>query len=178
MQRTDDFVAKNGNKAMDPFLHYSSRPDKGENYSIRYASDAAGVLDWSKVSAENARKIRELDALCAAMPKFTGQLYRGCCFSDQEALKNYVDILFRKPESLSGFVSMTPDPVLAAHYASGAPFQVVLVVPNARNAVYFGPYSKHPEDEEALLSRNFYLRGLKTRREGNTVYVLAEEVAR
>ena len=30
-----------------------------------------------------------------------------------------------------------------------------------RDEVYFGPYSTHPEDEEALISYKFYLRGLK-----------------
>lgn len=178
MKKTDDAVAKIGEDALEPFYHYSSRPDKGENYSIRYASDPSGVVDWSKISLENAAKIRALDALCNTMPEYHGTLYRGCCFDDPAKMNDYIGKILQSPESLTGFVSMTPDPVLAAHYASAEKYKVVLIVPNSKNAVYFGPYSKHPEDEEALLSRNFYLRGLKTRKEGDTVYVLTEEVSR
>ena len=36
----------------------------------------------------------------------------------------------------------------------------------------------HPEDEEALISYKYYLRGLQTFEEDGILYVLAEEVAR
>ena len=52
------------------------------------------------------------------------------------------------------------------------------MVPNSQNGVYFGPYSYHPEDEEALISYKFYLRGLQKYEEDGILYVLAEEVAR
>lgn len=42
----------------------------------------------------------------------------------------------------------------------------------------FGPYSTHPEDEEALISYKFYLKGLKRYEADGMLYVLAEEVAR
>lgn len=42
----------------------------------------------------------------------------------------------------------------------------------------FGPYSTHPEDEEALISYKFYLKGLTKYEEDGILYVLAEEVPR
>ena len=79
---------------------------------------------------------------------------------------------------MTGFISTTPDPVIAHHYASVGDYKIVVVVPNSQNGVYFGPYSTHSEDEEALISYKFHLKGLKMSKNDDIVYVLEEEVAR
>lgn len=112
------------------------------------------------------------------MPKFHGTVYRGCSFDSVDAAEKYLNLLFNAPENLKGFISTTPDPVVARHYASAGKIKVVVVVPNSQNGVYFGPHSKHPEDEEALISHKFYLKGLTKYEEDGILYVLAEEVPR
>ena len=82
------------------------------------------------------------------------------------------------PESLSGFVSTTPNPAIAHHYAKQGKIKMILVVPNSRNAVYFGPYSTHPEDQETLLGYDFYLKGLTYCKKGDIVHILAKECKR
>ena len=180
MRRIYEKVAELGKAALKPFKHYSSKPGDSENIVVRQASFKGGKLDWTgvKVSEERKRAVADLQNLLDIMPKFKGTVYRGCAFDTAEKLDAYLQKLFGEPESLMGFISTTPDPVIAHHYASSGKFKVVVVVPNSQNGVYFGPYSTHPEDEEALISYKFYLKGLKKYEEDGILYVLAEEVAR
>ena len=180
MKEVSAAVKKLGKGAIKPFRHYSSRPGDSENIVVRQASFKDGKLDWTgvKVSEERKRAVADLQNLLDVMPKFHGTVYRGCSFEKKEDAEVYLQKLFGNPKSLSGFISTTPDPVVARHYAAAGKFKIVVVVPNSQNGVYFGPYSTHPEDEEALISYKFYLRGLKKYEEDGIIYVLAEEVAR
>ena len=180
MDAVDQKIREIGEDAVEPFLHYSSRPGDSENVSVRQAAFKDGKLDWTgvKVSEERKQAVADLQNLLEIMPKFKGTVYRGCTFDTAENLDAYLQKLFGEPESLMGFISTTPDPVIAHHYASSGKFKVVVVVPNSQNGVYFGPYSYHPEDEEALISYKFYLKGLKRYEKDGILYVLAEEVAR
>ena len=177
MEQTDAAVRKLGEDAIAPFMHYSSRPGDSENNDIRNAS-VNGQIQWGIISAGAIARIDALQNLLDAMPKFHGTLYRGCAFDDANAARQYVKLIFSKPENLTGFVSMTPDPVIAHHYATAEKHSVVIVVVNSRNAVYFGPHSKHPEDEEALLSYKFYLKPIEKYEKDGIVYIMAEEVPR
>ena len=105
-------------------------------------------------------------------------MYRGCSFAEEKDAQDFLRRILGNPESLKGFISTTPDPVIAHRYASSGAFKVVVVVLNSKNGVYFGPHSTHPEDEEALISYRFYLRGLKMTKMDGIVHVLAEEVPR
>ena len=181
MARTDEAVTKlkgADEKAIDPFLHYSKRPAYGENYNIRRVVGPNGEINWSKLSPGAKKRINDLDALLERMPKFHGTLYRGCTFDSEEDLARYVSTFTAVPRELTGFISTTPDPVVAHHYATGGKFPVVIVIPNSHNAVYFGPYSKHPEDEEALMSYKFYLKPVEKYRKDGILYIMAEEIPR
>ena len=180
MDAVDKKVDEIGKKALQPFKHYSSRPGDSENVAVRQAQIKDGKLDWTgvKVSEERKQAVAELQNLLDVMPKFHGTVYRGCSFDSIDDAEKYLNLLFNDPENLKGFISTTPDPVIAQHYASAGKIKVVVVVPNSQNGVYFGPYSTHPEDEEALISYKFYLRGLKKYEADGILYVLAEEVAR
>ena len=180
MRKIYEKVAELGKAALKPFKHYSSRPGDSENIAVRQASFKNGKLDWTgvKVSEKRKQAVADLQNLLDIMPKFHGTVYRGCVFDTSEKMDAYLQKLFGEPESLMGFISTTPDPVIARHYASAGKYKVVVVVPNSQNGVYFGPYSTHPEDEEALISYKFYLKGLKRYEKDGILYVLAEEVAR
>lgn len=180
MQTTDDAVEKIGVKGLMPFLHYSSRPGDSENIVLRQASFKDGEIDWTGVKATPVRKkaVAALQDLLEKMPKFRGTVYRGCAFETEEAFHDYLKKLFAEPENLMGFISTTPDPVVAHHYASADKYKVVIVVPNSQNGVYFGPYSRHPEDEETLISYKFFLKGLQKYEHNGILYVLAEELPR
>ena len=93
-------------------------------------------------------------------------------------MRDYLTKLFTEPEKLMGFISTTPDPVVAHHYTKSGNFKIIVVIPHSRNGVYFGPYSKHPEDEETLISYKFFLRGLKKYEKDGILYILAEELPR
>ena len=67
---------------------------------------------------------------------------------------------------------------MAYHYATGGKFPVVIVIPNSHNAVYFGPHSTHPEDEEALISYKFYLKPVEKYRKDGILYIMVEEAPR
>ena len=180
-----DALPKDG---LDPFLHYSSKPGDSPNLFVRETQFKDGEIDWTnakipkgKTPEDLKKAIKDtaaLQELLDVMPKFKGTVYRGCTFDTAEKLDAYLQKLFGEPESLMGFISTTPDPVIAHHYASSGKFKVVVVVPNSQNGVYFGPHSTHPEDEETLISYKFYLRGLKKYEADGILYVLAEEVAR
>jgi len=180
MKEVSGAVQKMGKDAIKPFRHYSSRPGDSENVSVRQAAFKNGKLDWTgvEVSEERKRAVADLQNLLDVMPKFKGTVYRGCSFDSIDDAENYIRKIFEKPETLKGFISTTPDPVVARHYAAAGKIKVVVVVPNSQNGVYFGPYSTHPEDEEALISYKFYLKGLTKYEEDGIIYVLAEEVAR
>lgn len=177
VKKKADSLPENG---LQPFRHYSSRPGDSENVAVRKAQFKDGKLDWTGVDVSEKRKqaVADLQNLLDIMPKFHGTVYRGCAFDTAEKMDAYLQKLFGEPESLMGFISTTPDPVIARHYASAGKYKVVVVVPNSQNGVYFGPYSTHPEDEEALISYKFYLKGLKRYEKDGILYVLAEEVAR
>ena len=64
------------------------------------------------------------------------------------------------------------------HYTKSGNFKIIVVIPNSRNGVYFGPHSTHPEDEETLISYKFFLRGLKKYEKDGILYILAEELPR
>lgn len=180
MDRTDEAVKKlreQDKKAIKPFLHYSGRPGDSENNDIRAAAED-GEINWEKVSPKALKKINALQGLLDQMPKFHGTLYRGCAFENKDDFAGYVASIFEKPKSLTGFISTTPDPVVAHHYAANGKYKVVIVIPNSRNAVYFGPYSKHPEDEEALMSYKFYLQAVDKFEKDGILYIMAEEVPR
>lgn len=180
MKEVSNAIKKLGKVAIKPFRHYSSRPGDSENIVVRQASFKNGKLDWTGVEVSEKRKkaVEDLQNLLDIMPKFKGTVYRGCNFPKEEDRDLYISTLMLEPEKLMGFISTTPDPVVARHYASAGKNKVVIIVPNSQNGVYFGPYSTHPEDEEALISYKFYLKGLKKYEENGIVYVLAEEVAR
>ena len=180
MRRTDDRIAQIGLETIAPFKHYSSRPEDSENVAIRNSGSIKAVIDWSKTNVSPKRKkaVEELQNLLDKMPKFHGTLYRGCSFSSRQAMNNYVEKLLNEPTKLTGFISTTPDPVVAYHYAKAGKHRVLVVIPNSKNGVYFGPHSTHPEDEEALISYKFYLRGLKTYETDDILYVMVDEVLR
>ena len=180
MQKTDDFVKEKGKKIIQPFIHYSSRPGDSENNAVRLAKVKDGEIDWTgvKVSKKAKQKVQDLYDLLDVMPKYHGTVYRGCSFAREADMQEYINKLMNSPETLMEFISTTPDPVVAHHYASANTYRVIVVVPNVKNAVYFGPYSAHPEDEEALISYKFCLSGLKTYKRNGIVYVIAEEIAR
>ena len=148
--------------------------------AIRNSGSIKAVIDWSKTNVSPKRKkaVEELQNLLDKMPKFHGTLYRGCSFSSRQAMNNYVEKLLNEPTKLTGFISTTPDPVVAYHYAKAGKHRVLVVIPNSKNGVYFGPHSTHPEDEEALISYKFYLRGLKTYETDDILYVMVDEVLR
>ena len=177
VKKKADSLPENG---LQPFRHYSSRPGDSENVAVRKARFKDGKLDWTDtgVSEERQKAVTALQNLLDVMPKFHGTLYRGCSFDNVEDAETYLRKIFERPETLRGFISTSPDPVVAAHYAAAGKIKVVVVVPNSQNGVYFGPYSTHPEDEEALISYKFYLKGLKRYERDGILYVLAEEGAR
>ena len=177
MSRVDEAVRKLGEDEMEPFMHYSGRPKDSENRDIRRAM-RDGVIAWNMISDRGQKRIHALQALLDKMPKFHGTLYRGCTFDSEDRLLEYLKTLAETPQNLGGFISATPDPVVAHHYATLGRFPVMIVIPNSREAVYFGPYSKHPEDEEALLSYKFYLKTVEKYKKDGIVYVMAEVIAR
>ena len=177
MQKVDNWVNGHEKKRLDPFMHYSSRPEHGENAALRSAS-ADGRIDWNKIPEKRRKQIDDLQKLLSDMPKYKGTLFRGWAFESQEEADRFFDALMDTPESLSGFVSTTPNPAIAHHYAKQGKVKMILVVPNSRNAVYFGPYSTHPEDQETLLGYDFYLKGLTYCKKGDIVYILAKECKR
>ncbi len=180
MKRTDDKIREKGADFVKPFMHYSSRPGDSENNAVRQAKYVNGVLDWTGVNVSDERKdnVKKLENLLNEMPKFRGTVYRGCSFDSEKDRDWYVSSLMIEPENLKGFVSTTPDPIVAKHYASAKKYRVIVVVPNSKNAVYFGPHSRHPEDEEALLSHKFYLKGLTKYENDGIIYIMAEETRR
>ena len=177
-----------GEEVVTPFLHYSSKPGDSPNVFVRETEFKDGEIDWTnakipkdKTPEDLKKAIKDtaaLQELLDVMPKFHGTVYRGCSFDSIDDAEKYLNLLFNDPENLKGFISTTPDPVVAHHYAAPGKFKVVVVVPNSRNGVYFGPHSTHPEDEETLISYKFYLKGLKKYEADGILYVLAEEVAR
>jgi len=180
MKRTDDIVRERGKDFIAPFIHYSRRPDDGENATVRMASYKNGKIDWTgvHVSAKRKRDVEKLQNLLDGMPKFRGTVYRGCSFETDKERDSYISSLIASPESLMGFISTSPDPVVVHHYAGAKPFRVILVIPNSRNAACFGPYSSHPEDEEALISCDFYLQALDKYEKDGIMYIIAEEKRR
>ena len=72
----------------------------------------------------------------------------------------------------------TPYPVVAMQYAKASAHPMVIVVPHSAHAVYFGPHSTHPEDEEALIDYRYYLKGIARFTSGGILYVVAEEKER
>ena len=180
MDEVDQKVREIGKEGLRPFMHYSSRPEDSENAAVRKAAYHNGVIDWTGVEISEARKkaVAELHHLLDIMPKFHGTVYRGCAFDNEDDVAEYIEKLLRTPEKLTGFISTTPDPVVAHRYASSGAYKVVIVVPNCRNAVYFGPYSTHPEDEESLINYDFYLKALDKYEKDGIIYVIAEEKRR
>ena len=180
MQATDDAVLKIGADGIEPFMHYSSRPRDSENIFLRQAAFKEGEIDWTGVDAtpKSKKAVADLQHLLEIMPKFHGTLYRGCAFASLTKAEKYVTDLFENPTSLKGFISTTPDPVVAHHYAASGDFKIIVVIPNSKNGVYFGPHSTHPEDEETLISYKFFLRGLKKYEKDGILYILAEELPR
>ena len=178
MQSVGGWVARYGENKLNPFMHYSSRPEYGENFALRKASTADGKIKWDEISDQRKKQINALQKLLSDMPKYKGTLFRGCTFESQEEADGYFKSLMDTPESLTGFVSTTPNPAIAHHYAKQGKIKMILVVPNSRNAVYFGPYSTHPEDQETLLDYDFYLKGLTYCKKGDIVYILAKECKR
>ena len=122
--------------------------------------------------------VDNLSSLLDRMPRLNAPVYRGCSFPTAQARQDYVTKLFDKPKSLTGFVLTTPDPVVAMQYAKASAHPMVIVVPHSAHAVYFGPHSTHPEDEEALIDYRYYLKGVATFSRGGILYVVAEEKER
>ena len=149
-------------------------------HAVREAVFKDGKLDWTGtgVSQERQKGAAALQNLLDPVPKFHGTLYRGCSFENADDAGKYLDLLFDGPPKLKGLIAVTPDPVIAQHYASVGKVKVVPVLPTSQNGAYYGPRSTHPEDEEALISYKFYLKGLKTIQKDDILYVLAEEVPR
>ena len=178
MQEINNWVNENGKDKLNPFMHYSSRPEYGENSALRGATTADGNIKWDEISDQRKKQINALQKLLFDMPKYKGTLFRGCTFESQEEADRYFESLMDTPEALTGFVSTTPNPAIAHHYAKQGKIKMILVVPNSCNAVYFGPYSTHPEDQETLLDYDFYLKGLTYCKKGDIVYILAKECKR
>ncbi len=76
----------------------------------------------------------------------------------------------RRPPPLASAVAM--------QYAKASAHPMVIVVPHSAHAVYFGPHSTHPEDEEALIDYRHYLKGIARFTSGGILYIVAEEKER
>lgn len=168
MAQTDAYVKSLPQEALLPLYQYTNKDEAGVNRALRQKTQTSEEMD----------AITAFSKLLENGPKFRGTCFRGCFFESKQAASSFVRKLLDIPEDLTGFTSLSPDFETALYYALKGQAQVIIVIPESANGVYWGPYSSQPRDHETTLDYKFYLKGLEICEKGDKLYVLAKEMRR